>query len=388
MNTHSQPAANSQHEIATQAGPSFVHELHLIIDEQCTVHVCAPPNAFEPIGEDILSLAGRPATPEQVVLQLLHSGGMESIRLDERINLTLGNKFVVSSGDRIYRFTIDGKPYEWPHRFISGELLRILAGKHPQTEIELIDPHGAVVVAFNERVDLTLPGVETFVSRIRPQTWTLSIQGVLLEYTQPEVKVAEAMVRAGYDPNKSWHIYLIVHGQPKQEITGEFVVDLRQPGIEKIRLMLSDVNNGECNLLAPARAFQLLPKDHQYLDALGLNWETVIEHDAIAGATRRWLLIHDYLLPSGFSQTKVLLALEIVLEYPAAQIDMFYFLPFVSLPNGQEVPSTQVRATIKGATFQGWSRHRSGSSAWDPNSDSVQTQLALVESCLVKELGK
>ena len=352
MNTHNQPAANNQHEEDPRSVPSFVHELHVISDEQCTVHVCAPPTALEPTGKDILSSAGRPTTPEQIVLQLLYSGGMESIRLDERINLTLGNKFVVSSGDRIYRFTINGKPYEWPHRFISGELLRTLAGNHPQTEIELIDPHGAVVVAFNERVDLTLPGVETFVSRIKPQTWTLSIHGVLLEYTQPEVKVAEAMVRAGYDPNKSWHIYLIVHGQPKQEITGEFVVDLRQPGLEKIRLMLRDVNNGESNPLGPARAFHLLPKDHQYLDALGLKWETVIEHDAVAGATRRWLLIHDYPLPSGFSQTKVLLALDIVLDYPAAQIDMFYFLPFVSLANGQEVPSTQVRAAIKGQPFR------------------------------------
>ena len=84
----------------------------------------------------------------------------------------------------------------------------------------------------------------------------------------------------------------------------------------------------------------------------------------------------------------VQLALEIVLDYPAAQIDMFYFLPFVSLANGQEVPSTQVRAVIKGATFQGWSRHRNGASAWDPNSDSVQTQLALIESCMTKELGE
>jgi hypothetical protein len=114
----------------------------------------------------------------------------------------------------------------------------------------------------------------------------------------------------------------------------------------------------------------------------------VIENDAVVGATRRWLLIYDYPLPGGFSQTKVQLALEIVLDYPAAQIDMFYFLPFVSLANGQEVPSTQVRAVIKGATFQGWSRHRNGASAWDPNSDSVQTQLALVESCMTKELGE
>ena len=380
MNAQNQPTAISQNVVGTL-------ELHLISDEQCTVRVCTPPNAHEALGEHLLSLVGRPATPDQIVLQLLHGGGMESIRLDERINLALGNTFVMSSGDRVYRFTIDGKPYEWPHRFISGELLRMLAGNHPQAVIELSGPHDAVEVAVNERVDLTLPGVETFKSRIKPQAWTLSIQGVLLEYTQPEVKVAEAMARAGYDPNKSWHIYLIVHGQPKREITGDFVVDLRQPGIEKIRLMLRDVNNGECSSFAPARAFQLLPRDHQYLDALGLEWETVIEQDAAAGPTRRWLLIHDYPLLEGFSQTKVQLALEIVLDYPAAQIDMFYFLPSVSLANGQEIPSTQVRATIKGATFQGWSRHRNGASAWDPNSDCVQTQLALVESCMVKELG-
>lgn len=380
MNAQNQHPANSQHEIGTQ-------ELLLISDEQCTVRVCTPPDAHEAIGEHLLSLVGRPASPDQIVLQLLHGGGMESIRLNERINLAYGNTFVISSGDRVYRFSIDGKPYEWPHRFISGALLRTLTGNHPQTVIELIGPQDTVEVAVNERVDLTLPGVETFRSRIKPQAWTLSIQGVLLEYTQPEVKVAEAMARAGYDPNKSWHIYLIVHGQPKQEITGDFVVDLRHPGIEKIRLMLRDVNNGECASLAPTRAFQLLLKDHQYLDALGLKWETVIEHDATAGATRRWLLIHDYPLLEGFSQPKVQLALEIVLDYPAAQIDMFYFLPFVSLATGQEVPSTQVRATIKGATFQGWSRHRNGASAWDPNSDCVQTQLALVESCMLKELG-
>ena len=75
MNTHNQPAANNQHEDDPHPVPSFVHELHLISDEQCTVRVCAPHTALEPTGEDILSLAGRPATPEQIVLQLLHSGG-------------------------------------------------------------------------------------------------------------------------------------------------------------------------------------------------------------------------------------------------------------------------------------------------------------------------
>ena len=51
MNTQSHPTANSQHEVD-------IHELHLISDEKCTVRVCTPPNAHEPTGEYILSLAG------------------------------------------------------------------------------------------------------------------------------------------------------------------------------------------------------------------------------------------------------------------------------------------------------------------------------------------
>ena len=89
MNTDSQSATSSQHEIDTHAAASAVHEIHLISDEQCTVRVCTSPNAHEVLGEHILSLVGLPATPDQIVLQLLHEGGMESIRLDERINLAL-----------------------------------------------------------------------------------------------------------------------------------------------------------------------------------------------------------------------------------------------------------------------------------------------------------
>lgn len=211
--------------------------------------------------------------------------------------------------------------------------------------------------------------------------WKLMVQGVVLEFNQPEVKVADAMAQAGFDPTKAWHIYLIVHGQ-KTEIAAEQVVDLRTPGIEKIRLMQRNVDNGEGQQPAPRRLFKLLAVDHVYLDDLGVRWETVFEGE------RRWLLMHDYPLPRGYAPGTTTLALDIPKDYPASQVDMFYFAPFVGRTNGVEIPSVQVRATIGGVEYQGWSRHRNAASAWDSAADNVRTHLALVESCLAKELGE
>ncbi len=47
-----------------------------------------------------------------------------------------------------------------------------------------------------------------------------------------------------------------------------------------------------------------------------------------------------------------------------------------------------MRAVIGGVEFQGWSRHRNAASAWDAEADNVRTHLALVESCVSKELGE
>ncbi|MCZ8014053.1 E2/UBC family protein, partial [Gemmatimonas sp.] len=177
-------------------------------------------------------------------------------------------------------------------------------------------------------------------------------------------------------------IYLIVHGQPKQEVDSSYVVDLRTPGIEKIRLMQRNVDNGDGHVLPPLRSFKLLASDTEYLDGLGLRWETVME------ANRRWLLIQDYPVLQGFLPARTVLALDIPVDYPASQIDMFYFAPFVTRQDGRAIDRTQVRASIAGVEYQGWSRHRNAACPWDASCDSVRTHLALVESCLAKEMGE
>jgi hypothetical protein len=360
--------------------PSKTHATTLVVaDDQGAFHE-VPVASDRPTGAEILVAAGHPASPDHVVLQLLAAGGIESIRLDERADLGLGRKFVLSKGDRLFRFIVDAKPFEWPHKRVSALTVRELAQVPENRELEQRRGADTIVLGAHDVIDLGPSGVEEFVTKAR--TWKLKVQGVVLDYDHPEVKVGQAMQRAGFDPNKAWHIFLLVMGQPKQEVTIDYVIDLRTPGIEKIRLMQRNVDNGEGQQPVLRKALPLLSADVAFLDSLGLPWETAMVE------SRRWLLIHEYSLPNGYTPQKTTLALDMPADYPASQVDMFYFAPWVARTDGVVIPSIQVRATIDGVEFQGWSRHRNAAGPWDPATDNVCTHLTLVETCLVKELGE
>jgi hypothetical protein len=229
-----------------------------------------------------------------------------------------------------------------------------------------------------ELINLDAQGVEAF--HTRQATWVLNVQGVRLELEQPTILVSEAMTRAGFDINQGWHIFLKIVGQAKRVVELATVIDLRTPGIEKLRLTPKDVNNGEPPMSA-RRQFALLDVDEDFLDRHHVHWETIED------GGRRWLLLHGYPTPSGYNVRRVTLALEIATSYPGAQIDMFFLQPPVVLNSGLPLPNTEGRVLIGGLSYQQWSRHRGQSSAWRPETDNVVTHLALVESALAKEVA-
>jgi len=284
--------------------------------------------------------------------------------------------------DRIYKLVMDGMQYEWPSRVISGGQLRKLGQVGAELEIFQELPDGVErVIGDHDLVDLDAPGVEKFKTHMRQ--WKLNVQGVILVLHQPTIVVREAIKDAGFDPTKPWIIVLRVRGEPKREVSLDYVVDLRTPGIEKLRLTPKEVNNGDAPA-APRRMFDVLEVDARYLDGSGLRWETIVDTPQ-PNQSRRWLLIHNYPVPSGFTVERTLLALEIPLTYPGAQIDMFYTSPPLALKSGRAIPRTQVAAVIQGIAFNGWSRHRGAQSPWEPATDNVATHLALVESALALE---
>ena len=159
------------------------------------------------------------------------------------------------------------------------------------------------------------------------------------------------------------------------------MIDLRTPGIEKLRLTPKEINNGDaCGAVATRREFRLLPVDEAGLDTRGVTWETFVD------AGHRWLVLHDYALPVGYSAETVTIALDIPSAYPMAEIDMFFCLPHLTRSNGATIPQADVAMMIGGQNYQRWSRHRGQGARWQPGADNVLTHLALVESALVREV--
>lgn len=333
-----------------------------------------------PTGAQISRAAGFAPAQQAVVLQFLPDGGLEDIAPSQIVNLSAGNQFIVVETDRLFFLTINGERFEWPSRMISGAVIRKLGKVPPEDELLLtrVDEPDRVI-APRDLVDLGKGGIEAFVSR-KP-SWKLNVQGVVLTLHQPTIVVKQALLDAGFDPTKGWQIFLIVKGEPKRAVGLDYTVDLRTPGIEKLRLTPTGVHNGEA-AAKPRRHFDLLEVDEKHLDALGVFWETVID------GTSRWLLIHNYQVPPGYTPRMVMLALLIPPTYPTAQIDMFYTSPKLNLTSGRPIDRTQVAATIFGTPFNGWSRHRGPPAPWNPATDNVITHLALVESAIAKEVGQ
>lgn len=213
---------------------------------------------------------------------------------------------------------------------------------------------------------------------IRRPVYRLNVQGVIIDSRAPTIEARDAIRQAGLDPDTGWIIVLKVRGEPKEVITLDTVIDLRRPGIEKLRLTPKQIDNGEA--VPPRRLeFPLLPKDDAYLNALGLRWETILDNG------RRWLLLRGYRLPHGYTAPETDIAIEVPVSYPGAQLDMFFCFPHLHRLTGQPIPQTEMIETILGAGFQRWSRHRPGNS-WNSASDCVATHVALVEEALTREV--
>lgn len=99
------------------------------------------------------------------------------------------------------------------------------------------------------------------------------------------------------------------------------------------------------------RQFQLPAADETFLNALDRPWETVLDGSV------RWVLIHDRVVPAGYTVTSVSEAHRIDIGYPDTQLDMIYFSPHLQRSDGKAIGALSTQQ-IDGATWQRWSRHR------------------------------
>lgn len=365
MSTHATNHNNYSFEVAEQ---SFNYRLITVEDPS-------------PTGTQLALAAGYRSAENLVILQQLSNGELENIRPTETVDLSNRSaRFLMIESDRCYILKINGLRAEWPCQVISGAQVRKL-GDVPQSEtlyLEQAEEPDQQVETL-DMINLDNPGVESFISR--KQVWLLDVQGEKFEFCTPEVRVRDALERANINLSVEWEIIFKVKDKPEQYPLLTDMLDLRSPGIERLLVFPKKVDNGESAKVLQ-RAFALLPIDEAFLNGLGLSWETTIETDG-----RRWLLIHQYVLPNGYTASETLLALEIPPTYPGAAIYGFFATPPLVLISGREIASTQLRGNIRGVEYHGWSRHRGAENPWNPQFDNVKTQMALVEAALYKEVA-
>ena len=335
-----------------------------------------------PSGRQILSAAGKTPVENHLLLLFDDKGELEAVDLDDTVDVYQRGveQFFAFKSDRLFYVALNGQRFPWGQAHICEDVLRRVGGITEDQDIWLERRNQPVrLLTDGDCVDLDEPGLEKVYTQLR--IWKLNVQGVIVNVEQPTIVARDALMAAGFNPNKGWILVLKVKGEPKQVIEMSDAIDLRKPGIEKLRLTPAEINNGEA-VATPVFEFTLLDQDVAYLNHLGLDWET-----RLVGA-RRWLIIHNHLLPSGYNCEQIDLAIEIPTAYPDAKLDMFFVHPALTLANGGSIAQTDSRENILGKVYQRWSRHLNGITQWNPLTDSVITHLAVVEESLLREVGE
>lgn len=336
---------------------------------------------WSPTSRQILAAADLQPTTEYALLHWPEHGPTQELGLEEVMELPRHGvvaEFFGIRADGVLYFVLDDERYAWAGCLTETEIRRVgrvAADRELWLERRdepdlLLDP-GAIV-------DLSSRGVERLYTALGEcPVWQLDVHGVVISSHEPTINVRMALEQAGIDPDLGWNIRLKVQGQPKRPVELTDNIDLTTPGIERLKLIPKNINNGE-NAQQIRRQFALLAKDEAYLTGLGLFWETIYDG-------RRWLLITGYALPAGYQQVSCSVAIEIPQNYPTAELDMFYCDPPLTRISGTQIPQTEHHQIIDGRTFQRWSRHRSAGD-WSPQRDSVLSHMGMVEESIAKEV--
>lgn len=125
------------------------------------------------------------------------------------------------------------------------------------------------------------------------------------------------------------------------------------------------------------RNFILPEEDVDYLNSLGLDWETICSGG-------NWVLIHRFSVPTGYTVKEVIVALKIEAGYPSSQIDMAYFTPALARTDGKLIGALSPHH-MDNKLWQRWSRHRDAANPWRSEVDGLATHLAFVEYWLNRE---
>lgn len=322
----------------------------------------------------------------------------EKVSLDEVVDISDGKvEHFVTKEPEVFNYTLDGEPEMTDQKTLTAvEILR-LAGIDPQNKyLVLIHTDGTKEnFAFNpdEPIKMVCPKM-TFVTSEWVDKVVIEAYGKECKEVPPAhvnvikvdktnhdwkgrfIKGEQIISLSGKQPAYKFTALKFMNNQQKPvKVELNEKVDLYERCLIRFVVQPKTQDDGD----EPRRQFKLPPPDIQFLDTLGLRWETVVNGNY-------WLIIHDYPIPEGYNVRKADVALMIPAQYDAVQIDMASFCPALGKTNGRGINAVS-ETRIDGRSFQQWSRHRKPNE-WVPGVDSISTHLFLVDNWLANDLKR
>ena len=139
-----------------------------------------------PTGRQLLETAGLTPVERFVLLFRLPNGDLESIRLDETVDLRRRGieRFFAFETDRIYLFELDDRRLEWGAPKITGRALLRLADRNPRRfgVWRIVTGGDDVRIGNRDFADLSEAGLERFRT-----AYVLCIEGRELPWDQPTI---------------------------------------------------------------------------------------------------------------------------------------------------------------------------------------------------------
>ncbi len=349
-------------------------------------------------GKEILIKASKEPV-ECFALYLKKSGcDFEKISLDEVVDISDGKvEHFVTKEPEVFSYTVDGEPEMTDKKELTPVEILQLAGIDPglcylvlvhtdgRKEDFAFNPNDPIKMLCSKMTFITGNWLDKLVieeygkecKEVPPaHVYVIKVDKNNHDWKGRFITGEQIIGLSGKHPANKFTVLKFMNNQPKPvKVELNETVDLLERCLVRFVVQPNTQDDGD----DPRRQFKLPASDVQFLDNLGLRWETVVNGS-------HWLLIRDYPIPEGYNVRQADIALLIPAQYDAVQIDMASFCPALSKLNGRSI-SAVAGIHIDGRNFQQWSRHRKPNE-WVPGVDNISTHLFLVENWLANDLKR
>jgi hypothetical protein len=156
-----------------------------------------------PTGRQILDSAGLDRRSDYVLYALLVSGDFEDVRLDETVDLRGkgAERFIAFKSDRDFKFVLNDRQMAWGLPTLDASVLYGLVDVMPEEAIFLEVRGGEDrLIEPEEQINLDAPGIERFVTALRPQKGYVIVVNAVEEVVPDKRVTFEQVVKLSH-PN-------------------------------------------------------------------------------------------------------------------------------------------------------------------------------------------